>query len=94
MANSDNQRDLVLAPNEYSYILDETKGSVTCWAGPSTTSLTQSSRLVKFDSNRKKFITCERFNDAISLFTTCPEGWYVVLKNPTSNGQHPTAGAD
>lgn len=62
MANSDNQRDLVLAPNEYSYILDETKGSVTCWAGPSTTSLTQSSRLVKFDSNRKKFITCRKFN--------------------------------
>lgn len=90
---ADNQRDLVLSPNEYAYILDETKGSVTCWAGPSTTSLTQSSRLVKFDPHNKKFVTCERFTDAISLFTTCPEGWYVVLKNPTSNGQHPTAGA-
>lgn len=90
---AENQRDLVLSPNEYAYILDETKGSVTCWAGPSTTSLTQSSRLVKFDSRKKKFITCERFSDAITLFTTCPEGWYVVLKNPTSNGQHPTAGA-
>ena len=90
---AENQRDLVLSPNEYSYILDETKGSVTCWAGPSTTSLTQSSRLVKFDSRKKKFIVCERFSDAISLFTTCPEGWYVILKNPAVNGQHPTPGA-
>lgn len=88
-----NQRDLVLSPNEYAFILDETKGSVTCWAGPSTTSLTQSSRLVRFDSRSKKFIACERFSDAIRLFTTCPEGWYVILKNPTVNGQHPSPGA-
>jgi len=90
---AENQRDLILSPNEYAYILDETKGSVTCWAGPSTTSLTQSSRLVRFDSHKKKFIACERFTDAISLFTTCPEGWYIVLKNPAANNQHPVAGA-
>ena len=39
------QKDLVLSPNEYSYVLDETKGNV----GPHKMSLSQSDTLVCFD---------------------------------------------
>lgn len=28
------QKDLVLSPNEYAYVLDETKGNVACNVGP------------------------------------------------------------
>lgn len=35
-------------------------------------SLSQSDNLVKFDTKTKKFIPCERYKDAISLFVTAP----------------------
>lgn len=28
------QKDLVLSINEFAYVLDETKGNVSCWVGP------------------------------------------------------------
>lgn len=85
------QKDLVLSINEYAYVLDRTKGNVLCHVGPTKTSLSQSDELVRFDSKSKRFIPCS-YSDAISLFASAPENWYLVLKNPTSNGRHPTAG--
>lgn len=86
------QKDLVLSPNEYAYVLDETKGNVACNVGPHKMSLSQSDNLVKFDTKTKKFIPCDRYNDAISLFVTAPEGWYIALKNPAPGNKHPQAG--
>lgn len=91
MAN-DNQRDLVLAPNEYAYVLDETKGNVSCWVGPSKTSLSQSDKLVVFNQKRKQFVTCGGYAEAIQLFTSCPQGWYIALKNPAPANKHPSTG--
>lgn len=88
----DTQKDLVLSPNEYAYVLDETKGNVACNVGPHKMSLSQSDKLVKFDNKSKKFITCDRYSDAIQLFTSVPEGWYVALKNPAPDNRHPQAG--
>lgn len=39
------QKDLVLSPNEYAYVLDETKGNVACNVGPHKMSLSQSDNL-------------------------------------------------
>lgn len=88
---SDNQKDLVLAPNEFAYVLDTTKGNITCWVGPSKTSLSQSDKLVTFDVKSKKFID-SHYDNAVQFSVTTPEGWYVILKNPASNNQHPTPG--
>ena len=63
-------------------MLDETKGNVACNVGPHKMSLSQSDNLVKFDTRTKKFIPCEKYRDAIQLFVTAPEGWYIALKNP------------
>lgn len=61
------QKDLVLSPNEYAYVLDETKGNVACNVGPHKMSLSQSDNLVKFDTKTKKFIPCDttRSNQAV-----------------------------
>ena len=91
MSESMMQKDLVLSINEYAYVLDRTKGNVLCHVGPTKTSLSQSDELVRFDSKSKRFVPCS-YSDAISLFASAPENWYLVLKNPTSNGRHPTAG--
>lgn len=85
------QKDLVLSINEYAYVLDRTKGNVLCHVGPTKTSLSQSDELVRFEPKSKKFRPCG-YNDAISLFASAPENWYLVLKNPTKSGRRPTAG--
>lgn len=86
------QKDLVLSINEYAYVMDETKGHVVCWVGPSKTSLSQSDKLVRFNTKTKSFEPCS-FNNAITLFTTAPENWYVILKNPTKDNTHPKTGS-
>lgn len=85
------QKDLVLSINEYAYVEDETKGHVICWVGPSKTSLSQSDKLVNFNPKTKRFEPCG-YRDAINLFTTAPENWYVILKNPVKDNQHPRSG--
>ena len=89
---SDIQKDLVLSINEYAYVLDRTKGNVSCWVGPAKTSLSTSDELVRFDSKTKKFIPCCSQAEAISLFASAPENWYIALKNPAADGRHPTPG--
>ena len=85
------QKDLVLSINEYAYVEDETKGHVICWVGPSKTSLSQSDKLVRFDTITKRFVQCS-YKEAINLFTTAPENWYIILKNPAKDNKHPQPG--
>lgn len=89
---SEIQKDLVLSPNEYAYVLDETKGNIGCNVGPHKMSLSQSDKLVIFDNQSKQFVPCETYRKAIQLFTTAPEGWYIALKNPIPGNRHPQAG--
>jgi major vault protein len=88
---SDLQKDLVLSINEYAYVLDKTKGNVSCWVGPVKTSLSTSDELVRFNERTKQF-EGSSYDKAVSLFTTAPENWYVILKNPAENDKHPTPG--
>src|SRR5512146_1371080 len=83
-------RDLVLAPNEYAYISDETKGIINCYVGPFKTSLSQTDKPVVFDDRKKRFIRCD-LADAVRTFAIAPEGWYIQLKNPSTveSKQHP-----
>lgn len=85
------QKDLVLSINEYAYVLDKTKGNVSCWVGPAKTSLSTSDELVIFNERTKSFESCG-YRDAIKLFKTAPENWYIILKNPVENDKHPTPG--
>ena len=85
------QKDLVLSINEYAYVEDETKGHVICWVGPSKTSLSQSDKLVIFNPKTKRFEP-SGYSAAVSVFTTAPEGWYCILKNPAKDNKHPEPG--
>lgn len=87
----DIQKDLVLSINEYAYVLDKTKGNVSCWVGPAKTSLSTSDELVLFNETTKRFEPCS-YDNAIHLFTTAPENWYCILKNPAEGDRHPTPG--
>ena len=86
------QKDLVLSINEYAYVLDRTKGNVSCWVGPAKTSLSTSDEMVVFNEESKAFEPARNYYEATKLFTTAPENWYVILKNPTENNSHPRPG--
>lgn len=89
---SDLQKDLVLSSNEYAYVLDQTKGFISCLVGPTKMSLSQSDSLVTFNIHTKKFEPCS-YTEAIKLLTICPENWYCILKNPAKDNRHPTPGS-
>lgn len=82
------ERDMILAPNEYAFISDETKGEVNCFVGPNKTSLAGTDRPVTFDLRSKRFKSCD-LATATQTFQTAPEGWYVILKNPAQGDKHP-----
>ena len=87
------ERDLVLAPNEYAYILDETKGQVVAYVGPHKTSLANTDRPVVLDLQTRRFVRCV-LEEAITPFPFAEEGWYVVVENPAREGDelHPKPG--
>lgn len=95
MANDDDIRgqrraqDMILAPNEYAFISDETKGEVNVFVGPNKQSLAGTDRCVVFDLRSKRFRPAD-LSAGIQTFQTAPEGWYVVLKNPAEGDKHPT----
>ncbi|MFO0548704.1 MAG: SPFH domain-containing protein [Polyangiaceae bacterium] len=86
------ERDLVLAPNEFAFISDETKGNINVYVGPHKTSLANTDRPVVFDGRTKRFLRCS-LEEAIQTFAVAPEGWYLTLKNPARDGSHPRTGA-
>ena len=85
------ERDLVLAPNEFAFIQSDTKGDVTCYVGPTKASLDNTDKPVIFDERTKTFRRVS-LDEATTIFKTAPEGWYVVLKNPAPDRNHPTPG--
>ena len=85
------ERELVLAPNEFAWVLDTTKGHINCYVGPNKTSLAQTDQLVTFDELAKRFVHAE-IATAVQLFATAPENWYLILKNPAVDNTHPRVG--
>ena len=84
------QTDLVLAVNEFAYVLNKSTGAIKSNVGPSVVTVSQQEALVLFDSKTKRFVETNDYNRAKQLFVSAPEGWYVVLKNPADT--HPEAG--
>lgn len=87
------ERDVVLWPGQYCYILSRTSGNISTYVGPKTETLDDNKRLVVFDEDEKEFTTVHSLEEAIQTFHTAPEGWYAVLKNPSKmDHDHPQEG--
>lgn len=86
------ERDLVLSPNEFAFVLDKTKGLISSVVGPFRMSLSDSDSLVKFNADEKRFEEASSPKEVIQTFVSAPENWYIELKNPTNDDKHPTAG--
>ena len=82
-------QDMILAPNEYALIRDDTKGEVSIYVGPNKTSLAGSDCPVVLDSKTNRFKGVS-LDAAIQAFLTAAEGSYIVLENPAKDDAHPT----
>jgi major vault protein len=91
MDDRGNKRDLVLAPSEYAYMQDVTKGVIKTYTGPTVINPTAQERPVKFNAENKRFEPCS-LEDAVQVSPIAPEGYYLILKNPSVRGDHPGAG--
>ena len=90
--NVNRQRDVVLSINEFCFLQNKTNGNIKTHVGPLTMTISAQEALVTFDEKTKKFVETTDFEKAKQLFISAPEGWYVILKNPTTDGQYPEAG--
>jgi major vault protein len=85
------KRDLVLAPSEYAYMQDVTKGIIKTYTGPTVINPTAQERPVRFDQQTKRFEPCG-LEAAVQQIAIAPEGFYLVLKNPSTKNDHPAFG--
>lgn len=85
------QRDLVLSTNEFCFLQSKTNGAIKTYTGPITMTISAQESLVVFNPKTKRFEETTDFEKARQLFTSAPEGWYVVLKNPSHDGSYPDA---
>ncbi len=91
MDERSSKRDLVLAPGEYAYMQDVTKGVIKTYTGPTVINPTAQERPVVFDPATKRFEPCG-LEQAVGRAAIAPEGFYLVLKNPSVKGDHPSPG--
>lgn len=80
--------DIALPPNEFLFASDETKGIINTYVGPVKVSLSNTEQAVIFRVETKRFesVPLER---ARQLFATAPEGWYIIMKNPSKSEKEP-----
>ncbi|MCE9572950.1 MAG: hypothetical protein K8W52_07315 [Deltaproteobacteria bacterium] len=91
MDDRNNKRDLVLSPSEYAYMQDVTKGIVKTYTGPTVINPTAQERPVVFDATSKLFAPCS-LEQAVQQIAIAPEGYYLILKNPSHKYDHPPSG--
>ncbi len=91
MEERNQKRDLVLAPSEYAYMQDVTKGIIKTYTGPTVINPTAQERPVIFNPENKRFEACT-LEQAVQQIAIAPEGYYVTLKNPSARNDHPAAG--
>ena len=85
------QKDLVLSTNEFVFIQSKTNGQIKTYTGPIMVTISAQESMVVFNSKTKRFEETGDFEKARQIFTSAPEGWYVVLKNPAKDSTHPDA---
>jgi major vault protein len=90
--NSMRQKDLVLAVNEFCFLQNKTNGQIKTYTGPIMLTISQQESLVVFDSKSKQFKEVSNFDQAKQTFTSAPENWYVILKNPAPGNMYPEKG--
>src|SRR5436305_1458984 len=76
------ERDIPVAPNEYAYVQDLTKGDVNIYVGPCKISLTNTERMVEFDRGRFRSVRGEEGSTGVNPFVLASSSQYLIQENP------------
>ena len=85
------ETELVLPLGVFAYVLDQTKGNVTTYCGPTKSSLSQTDQPVTYDHYSGRFEPTNIENALRSNILAC-NGEYIVLRNTSGTGSHPESG--
>jgi major vault protein len=90
-SNNMRETELVLPPGQFAYVLDETKGDVSVYCGPTKASLSTTDSPVLFESATGRFTKCD-INSAQQINITAKQGEYIILRNTARDGKRPDSG--
>lgn len=77
------EKELILNPFSYAFVLDRNTGEVKTFTGPTTYTMTPNDIPVSFDQNN--FVRCH-LESSIKPVPIAVEGFYMVVLNPSKDG--------
>src|SRR5439155_1032590 len=81
------ERDILVAPNEYAYVQDLTKGDIVLYVGPTKISLSNTERIVELRGDRFTPVRADDASFGVSPFVSATSSQYIVLENPAVPGK-------
>ena len=81
------ERDILIAPSEYAYVQDLTKGDIVLYVGPTKISLSNTERIVELRGDRFVPVRADDPSFGVSPFVAASSSQYVVLENPVAEGK-------
>lgn len=76
------ERDILVAPLEYAYVQDLTKGDIVLYVGPTKISLSNTERLVEYWGDRFVPIRSAELGAGVQPFVAASSSQYILLENP------------
>ncbi|MDE2438798.1 MAG: hypothetical protein KGN01_05410 [Patescibacteria group bacterium] len=91
MAQDNANRDIMLSPGSYLYLMNIGQGGTTMvHIGPTVVNQTPQDQAVKYDSTNNKFVKCT-LEEAVQYSPRVKDGDYLILENPAADGSFPTS---
>jgi len=89
------ERDILVAPNEYAYVQDLTKGHIVLYVGPTKISLSNTERMILLRDGRFAPVERDHIGQGVLPFVEATSAQYVVLENPpVDESSRPTPGSN
>ena len=89
------ERDILVAPNEYAYVQDLTKGDIVLYVGPTKISLSNTERMTVFRDGRFVPVRGDEAGVGVHRFAEASSNQYIVLENPPQDPEAaPVKGAN
>lgn len=89
------ERDILVAPGEYAYVQDLTKGDIVLYCGPTKISLSNTERMILYRDGRFVPVKGDEAGLGVSRVTEATSAQYIVLENPPKDPSlTPTKGAN
>ncbi len=89
------ERDILVAPNEYAYVQDLTKGDIVLYVGPTKISLSNTERMIVLRDGHFEPVRGDEAGLGVHRFVEATSSQYIILENPPQDLQaRPVKGAN